>query len=144
MSASIDEKFLTKLRDAGLHVSEPIPAFRNGVWVCKPIATPGHNIPGYEGGYITIGDGAGCPDIDAPMLKFMHLEDKWQVHGQDSAGGMGSADFMNEWSTADEAERTYWISILEILQGWQRKQPRKRRSALEQSHPNRIDTVYGA
>lgn len=103
MSASIDDKFLTKLRDAGLHVSDPIPAFRNGVWVCKPIATTGHNIPGYEGGYITIGEGAECPDIDAPMLKFMHLEDKWQVHGQDSAGGMGPADFINEWSTADEA-----------------------------------------
>ncbi|MCC6980442.1 MAG: hypothetical protein IT343_19140 [Candidatus Melainabacteria bacterium] len=100
----IDKKYLEQLRSAGLHVSHPIPAFCNGVWVCKPTATPGHNMPGFEGGYITlIGQGPGCPDIDAPMLAFFFHHDKWIVSGQDCAGGMGPADFVDEWESPEEA-----------------------------------------
>ena len=99
----IDEKHLTVLRAAGLHVSQPIGALRGGVWACKPVATSGNNIPGYSGGYMSVGDEPPCPDTDAPMLKFFLLNDKWQVHGQDCAGVMGPADFIDEWSTQEEA-----------------------------------------
>jgi len=99
----IEEKYLNQLRAAGLHVSHPIGAFRGGVWVCKPTSTHGHTIPGYSGGYVSLGDDPPCPEIDAPMLKFFFLNSKWQVHGQDCAGGMGPADFIDEWSTPEEA-----------------------------------------
>ncbi|HMP53332.1 MAG TPA: hypothetical protein PKD05_17415, partial [Candidatus Melainabacteria bacterium] len=82
----IDQEYLSQLQSAGLHVSHPIPAFCDGVWVCKPVTTPGNNLPGYTGGYITIGDAdPGCPDIDAPMLGFYFHHDKWIVDGQDCA-----------------------------------------------------------
>jgi hypothetical protein len=101
----IAEAYLNRLRQAGLHVSHPIPVFAKGVWVCKPETVLGHNIPGYKTGYITIDDdGPQCPDeIDAPMLKFMHVNNLWRVDGQDCAGGMGPADFIDEWSTPEEA-----------------------------------------
>lgn len=100
----IDKKYLDQLRSAGLHVSHPIPAFGDGVWICKPTTTPGHKVPGLEGGYITLeGEGPGCPDIDAPMLAFFYHNDKWIVSGQDYAGGMGPADFIDEWETLEEA-----------------------------------------
>jgi hypothetical protein len=60
-------------------------------------------MPGYSGGYMSLGDEPACPDIDAPMLKFLFANDTWQVHGQDCAGGMGPADFIDEWSTPEEA-----------------------------------------
>jgi hypothetical protein len=101
---SIDEKYIDQLQSAGLHVSHPIPAFGDGVWICKPTTTPGHNVPGLEGGYTTLeGEGPGCPDIDAPMLAFFYHHDKWIVSGQDCAGGMGPADFVDEWDTPEEA-----------------------------------------
>lgn len=100
----IEEKYLNELREAGLHVSHPIEAFLAGVWVCKPTSTPGNHIPGYSGGgYISLGDAQQCPDIDAPMLKFFFANGSWQVHGQDCAGGLGPADFIDEWSTPEEA-----------------------------------------
>ncbi|CAN5733837.1 hypothetical protein BH10CYA1_BH10CYA1_34010 [soil metagenome] len=100
----IEEKYLEQLRAAGLYVSHPIPAFRGGFWICKPVATPGNNIPGFNfSGYISLEPNPQCPDIDAPMLKFMFLNDCWQVHGQDCSGGLGPADFIDEWSTPSEA-----------------------------------------
>jgi len=99
----INEKYLDQLRAAGLHVSHPIGAFLSGVWVCKPKTTPGHNMPRYSGGYMSLGDEPACPDIDAPMLKFMCRDNVWRVDGQDCAGGMGPADFIDEWSTPEEA-----------------------------------------
>ncbi len=102
----IAEEYLNQLREAGLHVSHPIPAFGSGVWVCKPKSTPGHSIPEIKTGYVTIDDdGPQCPELDAPMLKFMHLDDVWRVDGQDSSGGMGPADFIDEWTTPQEAIR---------------------------------------
>jgi hypothetical protein len=101
--AVVPEKYLQQLRNAGLHVSAPKPALCDGVWVCKPIITPGNNIPGFEDSYISLGDEPPCPDIDAPMLKFYFHNEKWKVNGQDSAGGMGPADFIDEWLTPEEA-----------------------------------------
>jgi hypothetical protein len=99
----IDEKYLNQLRAAGLHVSHPFQAFLSGVWVCKPTATPGHNMPGFSGGYMNLGDEPPCPDIDAPMLAFYFSNDTWKVHGQDCSGEMGPADFIDEWTTPEEA-----------------------------------------
>lgn len=100
---TIEDKYLTPLRAAGLHVSGPIPALFDGVWVCKPITTLGNNIPGFEDGYSSLGDEPECPDIDAPMLRFYFHNDKWKVNGQDCAGGIGPADFINEWETGEQA-----------------------------------------
>ena len=103
---TIEEKFLNQLRAAGLHVSHPFASLCDGFWICKPTSTPGHNIPGYSGGgYITLAEDNApqCPDTDAPMLKFFFANDSWQVHGQDCAGGMGPADFIDEWTTPEEA-----------------------------------------
>ncbi|HEY9683930.1 MAG TPA: hypothetical protein V6C86_20275 [Oculatellaceae cyanobacterium] len=101
---SIDEKYLNQLRQAGLHISPPVPAFRGGVWVGKPKDVSGNNIPGYSGGYATVvQDAPPCPDIDAPLIKFMLLDDIWVVDGHDSCGGTGPADFVDEWATPEEA-----------------------------------------
>lgn len=101
--ATVDEKYLRELRNAGLHVSHAMDCFDGGVWVCKPTTTPGNAIPGYKGGYITIGDELPCPDTDAAMVAFMHQSDGWIVSAIDCAGGMGYGDFENRWSTAEEA-----------------------------------------
>lgn len=38
------------------------------------------------------------------MLKFICIDqNRWQVDGQDCAGGMGPANFIDEWQTAEEA-----------------------------------------
>lgn len=37
------------------------------------------------------------------MLKLIHDKDKWLVDGWDCAGDMGSADFVNEWGTPEQA-----------------------------------------
>ncbi len=103
--SQIDEKHLNQLRSAGLFVSHPFGAFLGGVWVVKPVSTAGNNILGYSnGGYISIDDAPLCPDSDAPMLKFICVDEgRWQVDGQDCAGGMGPADFIDEWATAEDA-----------------------------------------
>ncbi len=103
--SQIDEKYLNKLRSAGLFVSHPIEAFLDGVWVVKPASTAGNHIPGYSnGGYVSLDEEPICPASDAPMLKFICVNEcRWQVDGQDCAGGMGPADFIDEWKTAEEA-----------------------------------------
>lgn len=103
--AQIDEKYLNQLRSAGLFVSHPFGAFLGGVWVVKPTSTSGNHISGYSnGGYISLDGAPQCPDRDAPMLKFICVDEhQWRVDGQDCAGGMGPADFIDEWTTAEDA-----------------------------------------
>lgn len=101
--ALIDEMYLNKLRAAGLHVSDPIAAFGNGVWVCKPTSTPGNNILGYSSGYVSLEGEAICPETDAPMLKLILHDGIWQVNGQLGAGGMLPSDFIDDWTNAEDA-----------------------------------------
>lgn len=66
--------------------------FNGGVRVYKPTTTPGNSIPGYKGGYITIGDELPCPATDAAIVALMHQSDGWIVSAIDF-GGMGYGDF---------------------------------------------------
>lgn len=102
--AKIDKKHLDILINAGLHVSPPVKAFCDGVWVGKPTTTAGNCIPEYEeDGYTIFGEDA-PPEMDAPMLKFYKAEENtWIVRGEDYAGVPGPGDFANEWETAKEA-----------------------------------------
>lgn len=102
--AKIDKNHLDRLKNAGLHVSPPVKAFRDGVWVGKPTSTQGNCIPGYKAdGYTIFGEDA-PPEMDAPMLKFyMANENSWMVRGEDFAGVKGPGDFANEWKTVEEA-----------------------------------------
>lgn len=100
----IDKKFLDKLRDAGLHVSPPIPAYGGGVWVLKPTDTKGHHVPEFESGYVSFEeDPAKQPDTNAPMIAFYKNQSSWVV----DCNGTGEAeipiDFLNEWKTPEEA-----------------------------------------
>jgi len=99
----IEEQYLEQLRSAGLFVSHPIPAFSGGYWICKPTTTMGNNAPGLEFGFISLEPEPPCPEIDAPMLKFIFRNEEWIVDGQDCAGGMGPADFIDKWATPEEA-----------------------------------------
>jgi|LakMenEpi03Aug12_release.lakeMendotaPanAssembly.Ray.scaffolds.fasta_scaffold93980_2 hypothetical protein len=101
----IEEQHLDQLRAAGLFVSHPIPAFGGGYWICKPNSTPGNNAPGLDFGFITLEPEPPCPELDAPMLKFMFRMGQWIVDGIDEGGSPESADFSNKWSTPSEAVR---------------------------------------
>ena len=102
---TVPEVYLLQLREMGLFTSHPFACYSGGVYVVKPVTTTGNNIHGYKSGYISLGDAPPCPDTDAPMLRF--FTDKrtgmWHVNGQDCSGGMGPADFVNEWVTPEEA-----------------------------------------
>lgn len=100
----IDKKYLDQLRAAGLHLSPPVPAFYNGVWVCKPKNVPGHSFPGPHSGYVVIGDDVPePPEIDAPMLMFYTWDGEWVVRGQECVPSPGPADFQNAWQNPEDA-----------------------------------------
>ncbi|HEY9676766.1 MAG TPA: hypothetical protein V6C76_02105 [Drouetiella sp.] len=99
----IDESILSRLRARNLFVSHPIPTLGGGVWVVKPESVPGNCIQGTRSGLNFFIDVPPCPNSDAPMLKLIHDKDKWLVDGWDCAGDMGSADFVNEWGTPEQA-----------------------------------------
>lgn len=103
----IDEKYLQRLRAAGLLVSAPFSpthAWSDGVRVGKPFTTPGNTIPGYSAGYIVIGEDAEePPKMDAPWVVLYSVNGKWMVHSQECAPKAGIGDFHNVWNTSDEA-----------------------------------------
>jgi hypothetical protein len=105
--ARIEEKFLQQLRDAKLFVSPPFAptnAWPDGVWVGKPTSVDGNCIPDYRDGYIVIGgDRPLPPDMDAPMVVLCSQGDAWLVYSCDFAGGFMPSDFVNEWTSPDQA-----------------------------------------
>ncbi|MBZ0186266.1 MAG: hypothetical protein K8F91_08470, partial [Candidatus Obscuribacterales bacterium] len=105
--AKLDELYLQKLRDAGLFVSSPYSpthGWPDGVRVGKPTTTRGNSIPGYKAGYIVIGpDADEPPEMDAPMVVLYSVDNKWIVHSQECVPKLGPGDFVNVWSTPEEA-----------------------------------------
>jgi hypothetical protein len=100
--ATIPEAYLDHLRAAGLLTSEPfVPnhvAFPDGVIVAKPSTVPGHSIPSFKAGW-------GMTDIvvDAPWL-CLHCDDgRWFVTSHDYVPGPGPGDFVDEWTSPEEA-----------------------------------------
>jgi hypothetical protein len=100
--AAIPERYLDKLRAAGLLVSEPFhpdhAAFPGGATVGKPASVAGHSLPDYKAGW-------GLTDItlDAPSLWFHSDGGKWFVTSHDYVPGPGPGDFVDEWDTPEKA-----------------------------------------
>ena len=104
--STIDEKYLKRLKDAGLFVSEPFAdghGWEHGVRVGKPSQIPGNSIPNYQGGYITIGEEIPPPEMDAPFVVLLSRSEGWIVRAQECIPQPGMGDFINVWKTADEA-----------------------------------------
>ncbi|MDR3615976.1 MAG: hypothetical protein P4L53_20630 [Candidatus Obscuribacterales bacterium] len=105
--ARIEEKYLQQLRDAGLFVSHPYSpkhGWPDGVRVGKPTSTPGNSIPGYrDGGYLVIGDAPLPPEMNAPMVVLCSHGGAWWVYSWDFDGGFMPSDFVNEWSSPEQA-----------------------------------------
>lgn len=101
----IDPKNLSKLKNAGLHVSPPVAAYNGGIWIKKPIDIKGHHIPQYESSYVSFDESPDDqPESDAPMLMFYRDKSKWVVDGKRSSGKeLGPGEFINEWATPEEA-----------------------------------------
>jgi hypothetical protein len=100
--AAIPERYLDKLRAAGLLISKLfVPNHRwfpGGVIVSKPTSVAGHSLPGYEARW-----GITEITLNAPSLWFHCDGDKWFVTSHDYIPGPGLGDFVNEWSSPEEA-----------------------------------------
>ncbi|MCC6980441.1 MAG: hypothetical protein IT343_19135 [Candidatus Melainabacteria bacterium] len=104
--AKIEEEYLKRFRDAGLFVSVPYSSehgWPDGVRVGKPITTPGNSIAGYDAAYITIGAVPEPPEMDAPMVVLYSTGEEWVIHSQECVPKLGPGDFINVWSTPEEA-----------------------------------------
>ena len=98
----ITKAILEQLHGAGLLVSDPFVsghiAFPDGVIIAKPIETLGHHVPGMIGGW-----GLDGPMVDAPPLYLHHDGKNWLVTLDQCSPGPGPGDFVNSWSTPEEA-----------------------------------------
>ncbi len=102
----IPDRYLKQLINSGLFVSEPFPeghVWEHGVRVGKPTAAKGNLIPGYEAGYVTMGDEVEPPEMDAPYVVLFSKGKEWFVRAQECIPKPGHGDFTNVWTTADEA-----------------------------------------
>ncbi len=136
--SKIDEKYLKRLRDASLFVSEPYSeghGWEHGVRVGKPAQITGNSIPGYEGGYITIGEEIQPPEMDAPFVVLLSRAEGWMVRAQECIPIPGMGDFVNVWKTADEAIQDildfYFGNPERMNQKAKRKEDLKKRLASE-------------
>jgi hypothetical protein len=100
--AAIPEKYLEQLRAAGLLTSEPFVsghvAYPDGVTVAKPSSVAGHSLPNYDGGW-----GETDIKINAPALWFHYDRGRWFVTSLDYVPGPGPGDFVNQWTSPEEA-----------------------------------------
>lgn len=104
--AIVLEQYLDRLRAAGLLISEPfVPthvAHPDAVIVCKPTLVAGHSLPEYEGWWCD----SVCDNVimlDAPTMILHYDGLKWFVISHDYIPGPGPGDFVNEWTTPEEA-----------------------------------------
>lgn len=125
----IAEPYLERLRAAGLLVSEPfVPghvAFPDGVTVAKPASVEGHSLPGHEAWW-----GTGHVKLDAPPLWLHSDGDKWFVTCHEYVPGPGPGDFVNAWSTPEEAV----ADILDFYFGNPARMDVKRQARRRSSH----------
>lgn len=110
----IPQTYLDRLRELGLWWYVAPHCFNYGVRIYKPLSAGGNGNADYEPiELVTFLDSDGeskmqtlSPESDAPVLIFFHQPGhapSWIVYGVDCSGGMGPADFVNTWSTAEEA-----------------------------------------
>lgn len=102
----IDEQYLQRLRTAGLFVSEPFPeghGWEHGVRIGKPTTIPGNSIPGYQSGFVFIGESEEPPDMDGPIVVFYRCGEDWIVRAQECVPKPGPGDFTNVWTNANDA-----------------------------------------
>ena len=71
--------------------------------VGKPVSTPGNSIPDYRENRVTIDPMPLPPEMDAPMILFKMIDGIFVVNSVDHAGGMVPSDFVNQWSSGQEA-----------------------------------------
>jgi hypothetical protein len=102
---AINEEHLNKLRAAGLFVSKPFPSkhpFPDGVLVGKPVTTTGNNLPNYKTGY-GLDSEKDSVAVDAPFVRLYCHKGKSVVDSVDYIPTPGPGDFVNEWSSIEEA-----------------------------------------
>jgi hypothetical protein len=106
IEVSIPEPCLAKLTAAGLLALRPFRMSRGGlalegIRIAKPRSTPGNTLPGEE---VTLSSGGVQVDVlDAPILDLYTNGASWFVRSHDWIPGPGPGDFLNGWSTVDEA-----------------------------------------
>lgn len=102
----IPEEHLQKLRSHGLFVSEPRASdscYPDGVLVGKPLTTAGNCIPGYSTAYVISLEDNEEISFNAPRLWLYGHCGVWVVLGQDYSPVPGPGDFLDEWSSPEEA-----------------------------------------
>lgn len=96
---SLDKKFIEKLQQSGLFVSNPFPSghyWEDGVIVGKPTRTKGNSIAGFKFGVDDI-------EMDAPDVILFSDGNHWYVVAQEGVPAPAEGDFTNKWRSADEA-----------------------------------------
>jgi hypothetical protein len=104
--AKLSEPCVQKLKNAGLFLSRPAPS--SHVWpefilVGKPVDVPGNHIPGYSTAYVLDFDQRTEISFDAPPVRVWFDGEFWFVLAEDYCPGPGPGDFLDEWSTQEQA-----------------------------------------
>ena len=92
----IADKYLQKLKDAGLHISRPIPCYNYGNRVYKPKDVKGNSFPENIHGPFP-------REMDAPDLVLFREGNLWIVNHHTGVPHMVPGDFVTYWSSIEEA-----------------------------------------
>jgi len=107
----ISEKSLEQLRSKGLLAMPTFGSnhrgYPNGCWIGKPVGVKGNSCPGIERPIFSKLDDQGRrvpgPMVDAPVLVFGSADTKYYVSLEEGIGERLPYDFINEWSSLEEA-----------------------------------------
>jgi len=102
----ISSEHIEKLRSYGLFVAKPRSSdscYPDGVLVGKPDNVLGNHIEAYSAGYSTAVAVGQEVRFDAPPVWFFGHHGVWFVLAEDYCPGPGPGDFLDEWSTPEEA-----------------------------------------